>query len=86
MTMIADRVMPKLKPQGEIVALAMPDDATAADMARAVMQATAAGKISTDAARELLAAVADVVKIIEATELEERIKRLEDAANAAPGA
>ncbi|MFT8276600.1 hypothetical protein ACMSSJ_13815 [Kerstersia gyiorum] len=80
MTMIADRIMPKLKPQGEIVKLTVPDDATAADMARAVMQATAAGKLSTDAARELLAAIADMVKIVEATELEERIKRLEEAA------
>lgn len=82
LTMIADRLMPKLKPQGEIVSLKLPDSATAADMARAVMQATGAGKLSTDAARELLAAIADVVKIIEATELEERITRLEESAGA----
>lgn len=77
-TMLADRLMPRLKPQGECVMLALDAQATPAQMARQIIAAVAQGHIAPDAGRELLAAVADVCKIVESSELEQRIQRLEE--------
>jgi hypothetical protein len=82
MTMIADRLMPKLKPQGEFVTLDGPMDGSPADVGRAILRAISSGQISADAGRELLAAVADLCKIVETTELMERVQRLEEATHA----
>ena len=76
--MLADRLMPKLRPHVEPVALSEPLDGTLADNARAVLRLVARGEIGADVGKELLAAIADVGKIIEITELEQRITRLEE--------
>ena len=75
--MLADRLYPKLKPQGEAVALSRPLDGTLADNARTILELVAVGEISPDTAKELLSALADVGKIIEVTELQKRLERLE---------
>lgn len=75
--MIADRLYPKLKPTSEPLALSEPLDGTPAEVARSIMRMAGAGELTTDQARELLAALADVCKIVEASELEERITKLE---------
>lgn len=75
--MIADRLYPKLKPTSEPLTLSEPLDGTPAEVARSIMRMAGAGELTTDQARELLAALADVCKIVETSELEERITKLE---------
>ena len=75
--LIANRLMPTLKPQSEAVVLPEPLNGTSADMARQLIQFAGAGVISTSTAQELLSALADVLKIVEITELEKRLAQLE---------
>lgn len=84
MAMIADRLMPRLKPASDPIILPEPLDGSPADMARQIMRATSQGQIAPDTARELLSALADVAKIIEASELEERLSALEKTSGATP--
>lgn len=74
---IADRLYPKLKPTSEPVVLSEPLDGTPAEVARSIMRMTGNGELTADTARELLASLADVCKIVELTELEQRIEKLE---------
>lgn len=78
MAMIADRLYPKLKPTSEAVKLSEPLDGTLADNARALLRLVAAGELSPDTGKELLAAIADLAKIIEVADLEQRIAKLEE--------
>ena len=77
MAMLANRLVRALKPQSEAVVLPEPLNGTSADMARQLIQFAGAGVISTSTAQELLSALADVLKIIEITELEKRLAQLE---------
>ena len=77
MAMLANRLVPALKPQSEAVVLPEPLQGTSADMARQLIQFAGAGAISTSTAQELLSALADVLKIVEITELEKRLAQLE---------
>lgn len=77
MAMLANRLVPALKPQSEAVVLPEPLQGTSADMARQLIQFAGAGAISTSTAQELLSALADVLKIVEITELEKRLSQLE---------
>lgn len=76
-TMIADRLYPKLKPQSPTVVLSEPLDGTPADMARQLIKMTGGGELSSSQARELLQALGDLVRVIEITEIEERLAALE---------
>lgn len=76
-TMLADRLYPKLKPQSPTVVLTEPLQGTPADMARKLMQLAGNGELAASQAQELLSALADVVRIVEASELEQRLKKLE---------
>ena len=75
--LLANRLVPALKPQSEAVVLPEPLSGTSADMARQLIQFAGAGAISTSTAQELLSALADVLKIVEITELEKRLAQLE---------
>lgn len=75
--LIANRLMPTLKPQSEAVVLPEPLNGTSAEMARQLMHYASTGAISTSTAQELLSALADVLKIVEITELEKRLAQLE---------
>ena len=77
MAMLANRLIPALKPQSEAVVLPEPLSGTSADMARQLIQFAGNGAISTSTAQELLSALADVLKIVEITELERRLAQLE---------
>ena len=77
MAMLANRLIPALKPQSEAVVLPEPLNGTSADMARQLIQFAGNGAISTSTAQELLSALADVLKIVEITELEKRLAQLE---------
>lgn len=76
-TMLADRLYPKLKPQGELLTLSEPLDGSPAEQARTIVRLAGAGELSTDQARDLLAALADCVRIIEISEFEQRLAALE---------
>lgn len=79
MAMLADRLYPKMKPQGETITLSRPLDGSLADNARTILELVAGGEIAPDTAKELLSALADIGKIIEVTELQKRLERLEAA-------
>lgn len=72
------RAMPELKPTEEAVTLDL-DGQTLADRGRAVLDAVADGRIAPSQAESLLSALAALAKIIETTELQERIESLERA-------
>ena len=75
--LLANRLIPALKPQSQAVVLPEPLNGTSADMARQLLQYASTGAISTSTAQELLSALADVLKIVEVTELEKRLSQLE---------
>lgn len=75
--MIADRLYPKLKPESPLIRLSEPLEGSPANMARQLIQLTGNGELSTSQTQELLSALADVVRIIEASELEARLLNLE---------
>ena len=76
--LLANRLYPQLKPESATIALPEPLTGTSADMARQLIQFAGNGDIPTSTATELLQALANVVKIEEATDLMERIAKLEE--------
>ena len=76
--LIANRLMPTLKPQSDCVTLPEPLTGTAAEQARQIIQYAGAGQIPPSTAQELLSALADVLRIVEITELEQRLQKLEE--------
>ena len=76
-TLLANRLIPALKPASDCVTLPEPLNGTSADMARQLMIYASTGAISPSTAQELLSALADVLKIVEITELEKRLAQLE---------
>lgn len=78
MAMLANRLVPALKPQSEAVVLPEPLQGTSADMARQLIQFAGAGAISTSTAQELLSALADCIKIETGDDLLRRIEALEN--------
>ena len=76
---ILDRLMPSLRPIEIPVVLVMPEGATLAGQAQAVIEATAAGELAPGQAVQIVTALGGVAKIVEATELLKRIEALEAA-------
>jgi len=80
--LILSRCCPPVRPQREPTELPeLAKAGTLGDQARAVIAAVAAGDISTDAAAELLRAVADAAKAVEVDELHRRLSALEGRAH-----
>jgi hypothetical protein len=77
--LLLERAVPVLRPAGEPVQFDLPADADLPTAARAVVEACAAGKLAPNVARELIGALADLGKLIELHELEQRIRALEQA-------
>ena len=73
--MIADRLYPKLKPQSEAVRLSEPLDGTPLEMARTLLKLMAQGEVPADTAKELIAVITDLSRVIEVKEREERSTR-----------
>ena len=74
---ILDRVLPALRPVDMPTTLALPEGGTLADQARAVVQAAADGDLAPAQAAQIITALGGVAKIVETTELIERIDALE---------
>lgn len=82
---IADRIWPRIRPQ----ALPVKVKAKSADLASqgaAIIDAALAGKLTPDVLRDLLGALADQARLVEFSEIEERLQRLENQEHAAPWA
>lgn len=75
--LILSRCLPPLRATATPSPFALPKNASPADAARAVVQAVAAGDLTPDTGRELLAALAAACQVIEHDELERRIAALE---------
>lgn len=71
-----ERIMPPVKAQAEPVRFELTGD-TLTEQAQAILAAIAQGELDPATGRALLAAVADLAKITEIDELEQRIAALE---------
>ena len=81
--LLLDRALPALRPVDTPVPLALGDDTTdLAGASQAVLRGLAQGALSVDQAHGLAGVLGALVKVREATELEARITRLEESANA----
>ena len=76
-----DRICPPLKARSAPVNIPLASDAGLGDMARAFIQAASEGHITPDDASQMLSALAGASRVIEVSELEERISRLEEQHN-----
>jgi len=76
--LILSRVLPPLRPSRALIELDnVPERGTAAELAQALVAAAAHGKLPSDAAADLVAAIAATARIIEVEELARRITALE---------
>lgn len=76
--LVLERLIPARRPQAATVHLpGVLDAVSLADKARAVCDSVAAGEIAPDAGRMVLDSLAAVARIVEASELEQRIAALE---------
>ena len=80
---LLDRVLPSLRPVELPTPLDLPEG-NLAHQARAVVQAVADGDIAPSQAAQLITALGGVAKILEITDLLERITKLEEKQNAKP--
>ncbi len=72
-----DRCIPVLKPQTEAQPINIDLTGSGVEQSRKILQAVSDGIIAIDEAVQLLAGIASSMKILEVTELEDRLKRLE---------
>ena len=80
---VADRLWPRIRPQ----ALPVKVKAKSADLAAqgaAVVNAALAGELTPDVLGMLLSALADQARLVEFTEIESRLQRLENQEHIAP--
>ena len=73
--LIAKRIMPELRPQAAPVDITLPEELDQA--AAEILKQTAAGDVTADAAKDLLAGLLSVTRIHEAVDIEARIAALE---------
>jgi hypothetical protein len=74
---LLDRICPVLKPQA--IAVTVPQGGTLADSGSNILAAALGGSIPTDAAAQLIGALANQGKLIELQELTLRIEQIEDS-------
>ncbi len=73
------RIEPPLKPQGTLISIYMPEDATKAQQAEIILMAVFNGSISSDTGQMLIGMIKDTLAITESTELVKRLEALEEA-------
>jgi len=78
---ILDRILPPLRATSAPVTVAVPDGSDPVSLAEAFLAAAADGRISAETASQLLAATANLTRIIESQELKPRLEALEAALN-----
>ena len=80
---IADRMWPRLRAQASPVTIDAPSD-NIAEQARSAIDAALSGEITTDVLRDLLMSMYSFGRLIELTELEERLQALENRKDVLP--
>ena len=75
--LLLDRICPALKPQAQTVELNTDNIETLAGQGASIIDATFNGLMPADSAAQFMTALASQAKIIETTELLERIERIE---------
>ena len=80
-----ERLIPRLRPQAALINVEAASSKIA-DIGRLIVDAALSGKVSPDAARDILSALSDVAKLKEITEIETRLKALEDLEGKPPWA
>jgi hypothetical protein len=76
--LLADKGWSSIKPTMEHVEFSFNESAKPHEQAAQVMKAAASGQIPPDVAQSFITSIASMLKITEVTELEDRIKALED--------
>lgn len=74
---LLERALPALKPQELPQAVALPEGGTLAAQGAAILAAAGAGELAPGQAAALLGAIGTLAKVVELTELEQRIAALE---------
>jgi hypothetical protein len=75
-----ERLCPARKPEGRTVELPeLAEAATPANQARAVVAAVATGQVPADVGKALLDGIASVCRIVEISEIEARLRALEES-------
>ena len=75
---LLDRVLPALKPESQTIDLPELVAAdTMANKAKAAIDAAGAGTVSPSAAADLVAAIAGLARVVEVTELQQRLEAIE---------
>jgi hypothetical protein len=76
---LLSRISPALRPTGEKIAIQLDSNQSLADQAKAIMSASASGEITVEAGNQMMAALAGVARIVETSELIQRVEQLENA-------
>jgi hypothetical protein len=71
--------VPPLRAVEQAEAVDLPVDGSLTDKGKAVLDATAAGRLSPQQAQQWLAALSDLGRLVELHELVERVRQLEEA-------
>lgn len=74
-----DRIAPPIRSSAERIKVEVPTDGSLADTAKAFIHAAADGKLPGDIAAQLIGAIGQTARVIEITELEQRLEALEEA-------
>jgi hypothetical protein len=82
--LILDRIIPPLKPVSAPVTGEITKAETLSGQAQAILTAAASGHLSSDIAAQLIQSVANLSRIVETEELQDRIKALEAAIKPTP--
>lgn len=81
---LADKGWASTKPTMEPVEFEFDSEGSAAAQASQIVEAIAKGQLSPDVGNMLINSIANLMKIVEITELEERLKALEESQNESP--
>lgn len=77
--LILDRILPPLKPVSAPVFIPCDQGESLVQQAESILSAAASGQISSDIAAQLIQSVANLCRIIENEELQDRIQAIESA-------
>lgn len=76
--LLLERVIPPLKSMEQNVSLTFPENATLSEQGQTIIQSVANGVLTPDQGQALLSGLGSQARLIEITELEERITALEN--------
>lgn len=75
--LVVERLQPPIRARAETVEFELPENASLAEKADALLTACAAGQIAPDVTASLIGALGNQARLIEMAELEQRLEQLE---------